>query len=63
MKIDIRSRDGKRPLYFTHAVFVEDVPVGFGDMRQCEIAAESLYSDPQTAMQFREEFLSEPEEW
>jgi len=63
MQIEIRNRRGKSPRAFTHAVYVDDVAVGFGWERSLESVCESLKKDQRYALELKEEFRNEPEEW
>lgn len=63
MKIKIKDRGGKSPEIFTHAVLVDDVAVGYGDEQSMSRVVKKLELNPSLALELKEEFRNEPEEW
>lgn len=62
-QIKIRNREGRRPQVFTHAIFVDDVAVGYGDERTLNRVRGTLEGDEPLALELKEEFRDIPEEW
>ena len=63
MIIKVVDRFGRVPKFLTHAIFVDDVIVGYGCEKSLNKVANKLISDNEMASALKNDFMHITEEW